>query len=64
MAQFALRWILMFDAVTCAIPGGKRPSQVDENCAASAAAPLSPTVMAAVRKIYEARIKAGVHQRW
>jgi aryl-alcohol dehydrogenase-like predicted oxidoreductase len=27
MAQFALRWILMFDAVTCAIPGGKRPSQ-------------------------------------
>ncbi|MEP6924754.1 MAG: aldo/keto reductase, partial [Pyrinomonadaceae bacterium] len=28
MAQFALRWILMFDAVTCAIPGAKRPSQV------------------------------------
>ena len=28
MAQFALRWILMFDAVTCAIPGGKRPAQV------------------------------------
>jgi aryl-alcohol dehydrogenase-like predicted oxidoreductase len=35
MAQFALRWILMFDAVTCAIPGGKRPSQVADNCAAS-----------------------------
>jgi aryl-alcohol dehydrogenase-like predicted oxidoreductase len=34
MSQFALRWILMFDAVTCAIPGGKRPSQVEENCAA------------------------------
>src|SRR5208282_3042645 len=28
MAQLALRWILMFDAVTCAIPGAKRPEQV------------------------------------
>ncbi len=28
MSQFALRWILMFDEVTCAIPGGKRPEQV------------------------------------
>ena len=35
MAQFALRWILMFDAVSCAIPGGKRPAQVAENCAAA-----------------------------
>jgi len=35
MAKFALRWILMFDAVSCAIPGGKRPEQVRENCAVS-----------------------------
>ena len=35
MAQFALRWILDHPGVTCAIPGGKRPSQVEENCAAS-----------------------------
>ncbi|MCA9872354.1 MAG: aldo/keto reductase, partial [Anaerolineales bacterium] len=34
MAQFALRWILMFEAVTCAIPGAKRPSQVQDNAAA------------------------------
>ena len=33
MAQFALRWILMFDAVTCAIPGAKRPAQVEDNVA-------------------------------
>ena len=32
MSQFALRWILMFDAVTCAIPGGKRAEQVADNC--------------------------------
>jgi aryl-alcohol dehydrogenase-like predicted oxidoreductase len=64
MAQFALRWILMFDAVTCAIPGGKRPSQVADNCAASDLPPLSDAAMAAIRAIYNARIRAGVHQRW
>jgi aryl-alcohol dehydrogenase-like predicted oxidoreductase len=64
MAQFALRWILMFDAVTCAIPGGKRPAQVAENCAASDLPPLSDHAMAAVRAIYEARIRPLVHQRW
>jgi aryl-alcohol dehydrogenase-like predicted oxidoreductase len=41
MSQFALRWILMFDAVSCAIPGGKRPEQVADNCHASDLAPLS-----------------------
>lgn len=64
MAQFALRWILMFDAVTCAIPGGKRPAQVAENCAASDLPALSDEAMAAVRRIYEERIKGSVHQRW
>jgi aryl-alcohol dehydrogenase-like predicted oxidoreductase len=64
MAQFALRWILMHDAVTCAIPGGKRPSQVRENCAASDLPALSEAAMAAVRGIYDARIRAAVHQRW
>ncbi|HKE25549.1 MAG TPA: aldo/keto reductase [Bryobacteraceae bacterium] len=64
MAQFALRWILMFDAVTCAIPGGKRPAQVTENCAASDLPPLSAEAMDAVRGIYDTRIRATVHQRW
>ena len=53
MAQFALRWILMFDAVFCAIPGGKRSSQVAENCAASDLPVISPETMAAVRQIYD-----------
>jgi len=64
MTQFALRWILMFDAVTCAIPGGKRPEQVAENCAASDLAPLTDAAMAAVRQLYDTRIRAAVHQRW
>ena len=64
MSQFALRWILMFDAVTCAIPGGKRTEQVAENCKASDLAPLMPETMAAVRRIYDQKIRASVHQRW
>ncbi|HEV3201538.1 MAG TPA: aldo/keto reductase, partial [Bryobacteraceae bacterium] len=64
MAQFALRWILMFDAVTCAIPGGRRPSQVADNCAASDLPELSEGAMRAIRDLYDARIRGGVHQRW
>jgi len=64
MSKFALRWILMLDAVTCAIPGGKRPDQVAENCAASDLPPLSPDTMAAVQQIYNSRIRPLVHARW
>jgi len=64
MAQFALRWILMFDAVTCAIPGGKRPEQVADNCRASDLPPLTPQAMAAVKEIYDKRVRPQVHQRW
>jgi aryl-alcohol dehydrogenase-like predicted oxidoreductase len=64
MSQFALRWILMFDAVTCAIPGGKRPSQVADNALASTLPPLTPEVMASVHKIYDAKIRPLVHQLW
>jgi len=64
MAQFALRWILMFEAVTCAIPGAKRPSQVQDNAAAADFPPLSPQTMSAIQAIYDRLIKAQVHQRW
>ena len=64
MAQFALRWILMFDAVTCAIPGAKRPSQVDDNFAAADLAPISDEVMSQVRMVYEQHIRERVHQYW
>jgi aryl-alcohol dehydrogenase-like predicted oxidoreductase len=64
MAQFALRWILMSDAVTCTIPGARRPSQAEDNVAAAALPPLSPDTMAAVQDIYNRLIKPHVHQRW
>lgn len=64
MAQFALRWILMFDAVTCAIPGAKRPAQAEENCHTTDFGPIDPATMALVRKSYEQHIKPLVHQYW
>ena len=64
MSQFALRWVLMFDAVTCAIPGGKRAGQVVDNCRASEISAPSSEVMAEVRRIYDERIRPLVHDRW
>ena len=64
MSQFALRWILMFDAITCAIPGGKRPGQVADNCLASGLESLSPETMQAVAAIYNREIRLLVQNRW
>jgi aryl-alcohol dehydrogenase-like predicted oxidoreductase len=64
MAQFALRWILMFDAVTCAIPGAKRPSQAEDNVRAADLPPLSEETMAKVREVYDRYIREQVHHRW
>jgi aryl-alcohol dehydrogenase-like predicted oxidoreductase len=64
LPQFALRWITMFEAVTCAIPGGRRPTQVVENAAAADLPTLPATTMAAVRALYETRVRALVHPLW
>jgi aryl-alcohol dehydrogenase-like predicted oxidoreductase len=64
MVQFALRWILMFDAVTCAIPGAKRPSQAEENLKSADLPQLSDEVMTQVRDIYDRLIRDQVHHYW
>jgi aryl-alcohol dehydrogenase-like predicted oxidoreductase len=64
MAQLALRWILMFPAVTCAIPGAKRPAQVEENVAAADLPALKPATMKKISALYNANIRPLVHQYW
>jgi aryl-alcohol dehydrogenase-like predicted oxidoreductase len=64
LAQFALRWILMDEAVTCAIPGAKRPQQVEENVSAADLPPLSEDVMEKVKELYDEKIRPLVHQYW
>ncbi len=64
LAQLALRWVLMFDAVSCAIPGAKTPEQARDNAAAAALPPLGDEVMATVRGLYDHAIRPCVHHRW
>ncbi|MGA3244001.1 MAG: aldo/keto reductase [Bacteroidota bacterium] len=64
MAQMALRWILMFPEVTGAIPGAKRPDQVEENLKAADAPPLSDETMKKIRAVYNSLLRSEVHQYW
>ena len=64
MAQFALRWIVMNDAVTVVIPGARNADQARANAEAANLAPLSADVMAAANEVYERLVKPHVHQRW
>jgi aryl-alcohol dehydrogenase-like predicted oxidoreductase len=64
LAQFALRWILMHPAVSCAIPGGKNPSQVEDNVASAEMPPLSDETMERAREIYDGYIRPEVHHQW
>jgi aryl-alcohol dehydrogenase-like predicted oxidoreductase len=64
LAQLALRWILMHDAVSTVIPGARSPEQARANAAAADLAPLGPSTMATVGAVYAQRIAPHVHHRW
>jgi aryl-alcohol dehydrogenase-like predicted oxidoreductase len=64
MAQVALRWILMFPAVTCAIPGAKRPQQAQENIQAASLPPLPDATMTEIAEIYTRTVRPHVHHYW
>jgi aryl-alcohol dehydrogenase-like predicted oxidoreductase len=54
----------MHDGVTCASPGAKRPSQVEENAAAAEMDALPAGTMERAAEIYERLVKPHVHFRW
>lgn len=64
MAAFALRWILMAEAVTVVIPGARNAEQARANAAAADLAPLGAETMAAARAVYDRLVAPHVHQRW
>jgi aryl-alcohol dehydrogenase-like predicted oxidoreductase len=64
MAQFALRWILMNEAVTTVIPGAKNAAQANGNASASGIKEISPSTIEELKAIYESRIAPYVHQLW
>jgi aryl-alcohol dehydrogenase-like predicted oxidoreductase len=64
LAPWALRWILMFDQVSCIIPGASRDAHVLSNVAASELPALTDEQMTGVAEVYEAYVKGHVHQVW
>jgi aryl-alcohol dehydrogenase-like predicted oxidoreductase len=64
LAQFALKWILSFAAVSCVIPGARRPEQVLDNALAADPPSLDAPTLAAVQEIYDSAIRPLVHHRW
>lgn len=64
LAAWALRWILMFDAVSVVIPGASRPEQVAQNLAAAELRPLSKAEMDGIGELYRERIRDPVHYLW
>ena len=64
LAQLALRWILMFPAVSCAIPGAKRPSQAEENIHAIDLPAISDQTMSEIKEIYDQYVRPLVHNYW
>lgn len=63
MSQFALKWILMHDAVTVVIPGAINSLQVENNCLVSGLKDIDEQ-MSEIKKIYEDYIKKDVHHKW
>ena len=64
LAVIALRWILMFDQVSCVIPGASREAQLFSNLSALDEDAISPEQMKGVEDIYRRYIKAQVHHLW
>lgn len=64
MAQMALRWILMYDAVSTTIPGAKNIDQAVANAAASDLPAIDAATMCAISDVYERTIAEHIHARW
>ena len=64
MAQFALKWILMHEGVTCAIPGARTVRQAEDNFTASDLPPLDSKTLERLKDLYRTKLAPYVHQRW
>lgn len=64
MAAFALRWILMADAVSVVIPGARNAQQAEANAKAAGLPAIPEDVMEATREIYYRLVAPHVQHRW
>ncbi len=63
-AQLALRWIIDQPQVTAVIPGARTVEQARGNAVAADLPPLDDRTRAAVRELYDEKIRPSVHDRW
>lgn len=64
LIPYALRWILMHDAVSVVIPGASKVEQVYSNVNVAKAPALTDEQMAGVKDIYDKYIRESVHSNW
>jgi aryl-alcohol dehydrogenase-like predicted oxidoreductase len=64
LPELALRFIASFPAVTCSIPGARRPEQVEQNVSVTALGGLEPELVQALARVYETDVKPIVHHLW
>ncbi len=64
LPELALRFIASFPAITCSIPGARRPEQVEQNVKAGEKGALEPQLVQALAALYESDVKPTVHQLW
>ncbi|MEO8263007.1 MAG: aldo/keto reductase, partial [Pseudolysinimonas sp.] len=63
-ATAALAWVCQLSGVTTVIPGARNAQQAVANAAAAAVPDLGPEFTAAVRDLYDRRLRASVHPHW
>ncbi|HEY5357206.1 MAG TPA: aldo/keto reductase [Streptosporangiaceae bacterium] len=63
-AQAALRWVIQQPGVTTVIPGARSPEQARQSAAAADLPPFTSQQLAAIKDLYDRRIRAQVHDRW
>jgi aryl-alcohol dehydrogenase-like predicted oxidoreductase len=64
LSQLALKWILMHPAVSCVIPGARRPEQIEETAKSSDLKDLPKSTMESIAELYNKKIRPSVHHRW
>ncbi len=64
LTLLALKWILMFDEVSCVIPGASKVEQIQSNLQVENVLELSQDDMKTITSIYSNFIKPKVHQLW
>lgn len=64
LIPYALRWILMHEAVSAVIPGASKQAQVLSNVRAAQLPPLTREQMAGVEAIYNQYIRPSIHENW